>query len=275
MVLDLSRVKFRASSVGSLLVGGNAITDKQLARLQELQDRKDSPTGKPLTPNMENELADLIEKRDADYEFGATAKSCIRDLWLRNEYGYDEPLVTNELLKGLLCEDEAIALVSKHVPGGFRVKNDEQFEDAWFTGCPDIIAGDWVEDTKISWSLRTFFDVSRPDPMYYAQGQVYMALTNKDRFRLVHVVVETPFEIVEEELKRFFFRFNCDESSPHYQEAVSKVNAMHGAVAKVPENQRIKTYEFYRNEPYLETLRLRVEQARELYAKLSFGGFDE
>jgi hypothetical protein len=93
-------VKFRASSVGNLLVGGNAITDKQLARLEELQSRRDNPDAKPLTANMQQELEELIAKRDAEFEFGATAMSYIRDCWMRNTFGYDEPLVSNEILKG-------------------------------------------------------------------------------------------------------------------------------------------------------------------------------
>jgi hypothetical protein len=271
MVLDLSRVKFRASSAGDLLVGGNAITDKQLARLNELQERKDNPAGKPLTPNMESELADLIEKRDADYEFGQTAKACIRNLWLKNEFGYEEPVVTNELLKGILCEDEAIGLVSRYVPGGYRVKNEDQFEDDWFTGTPDIVGDDFIEDVKCSWSLRTFFDTTALDPTYYAQGQVYMSLTGRSRCRVSHVLVETPVDIIEEERKRFYFRFNCDESHPEYIKISDKIDRMHGAIKRVPEEGRIKSFEFFRNDSYLDTLRLRVEQARRVYANLSLG----
>ena len=58
--------KFRASSVGALLVGGNAISDKQRQRLRELLDRSNDPDAKPLTAKMQADLDDLIAKRDAD-----------------------------------------------------------------------------------------------------------------------------------------------------------------------------------------------------------------
>jgi hypothetical protein len=264
-------VKFRASSVGNLLVGGNAITDKQLARLEELQSRRDNPDAKPLTANMQQELEELIAKRDAEFEFGATAMSYIRDCWMRNTFGYDEPLVSNEILKGLMCEDEIIGIMTRHLHGGFRVKNDEWFEDEHFTGTPDVVLDDVIEDAKCSWTLRTFVETRRPDPLYYAQGQVYMALTGRKLFRLAHVLVDTPHDLVEEEKKRLYFRFNCDEDNPHYKELVAKVDSMHCIARKIPEHQRIKVFEFAYNPDYIATLRQRVEQARVVYASMSLG----
>lgn len=272
MTADIMSVKFRASSVGNLLVGGNAITDKQLARLEELLARKNVGT-KPLTANMQQELDELIAKRDGEFKFGQTAMSYIRECWLRNTYGYDEPVVTNEMLKGILCEDEAIGVLTRQVAGGFRVKNDERFVDAWFEGEPDVLLGaDWVEDVKCSLTLRTFVETQRADPLYYTQGQVYLSLTGRKYFRLAHVLVDTPFEIVEEERKRFFFRFNCDEENEHYKKAIKQVNAMHNAARKIPEEQRIKVFEFVRNDAHIATLRERVELARRVYAEMTLGG---
>jgi hypothetical protein len=262
-------VKFRASAVGALLVGGNEITEKQLGKLNELQTRKDNPEAKPLTANMETELAELIAKRDSDFEFGATAMSYIRDVWMHNEFGYEEPLVSNEILKGLMVEDEAIGIMTRQINGGFRVKNDEQFENEYFTGCPDVIIPGVVEDAKASWTLRTYVETRRPDPLYYAQGQVYMDLTGCEKFRLCHVLVDTPDELVLEEKKRLYFRFNCDEENPTYQELIKKVDAMHKISHKIPEGDRIKVFEFDRNDKYIDTLRLRVEQARFVYSRLS------
>lgn len=264
-------VKFRASAVGNLLVGGNAITDKQLAKLDELQARKDNPEAKPLTVNMQAELDELIAKRDGDFEFGASAMAYIRSVWMKNTYQYDEPLVSNEILKGLLCEDEVIGVMTRQINGGFRVKNEDSFEDAYFTGTPDIVIVDYVEDAKASWTLRTFIETRRPDPIYYCQGQVYMALTGRKRFRLCHVLVDTPKELVDEEKKRLYFRFNCDEENPIYLELIKKVDAMHMISHKIPESQRVKIFEFDINHEYLDTLRLRVKQARVVYASLTLG----
>lgn len=264
-------IKFRASSVGNLLVGGNAITDKQKQRLQELLDRQNDPDAKPLTAKMQAERDELIVKRDAGFQFGATALSYIRECWLRREYGFDEPVVTNELLKGILCEDEAIGVLTRQVPGPFRVKNEERWENDWFTGTPDVVLDDAIEDVKCSWTLKTFMNTLHPDALYYAQGQVYMDLTGRDTFRLCHVLLDTPQEIVLEEQKRFYFKFNCDEENPHYIACYNKLAAMHD-VSLIPEDQRIKVFEFKREDMYLEKLRKRVELARKVYDTLTLKG---
>jgi hypothetical protein len=265
-------VLFRAHSVGNLLVGGSEISDRQRDRLHELATRAADPNAKALTDKMRSELDDLIAKRDAPFAFGATALSYIRECWLRNEYAYDEPVLTNELLKGLLCEDEAIGVLTRQVPSQFRIKNDVLYTNAWFAGTPDVILDDAVEDVKCAWTLKTFVDIQHPSALYYAQGQAYMDLTGRNFFRLCHVLVDTPEIIVQEERKRYYFRFNCDEENPYYQECVRKVDAMHAATALIPENQRIKVFTIPRDDLYIARLRKRVEQAREVYATLTIGG---
>uniref|UniRef100_A0A6M3L7R3 YqaJ viral recombinase domain-containing protein n=1 Tax=viral metagenome TaxID=1070528 RepID=A0A6M3L7R3_9ZZZZ len=248
------------------------MTDRQKERLAELLARQNDADAKPLTAKMKTEVEALVASRDAQFAFGATALSYIRDCWLRNEYGYDEPVMTNEMLKGLLCEEEAIGVLSRQVEGEFRVKNEQTWENAWFVGTPDVVGADVVEDVKCSWTLRTFMEVQHPSALYFAQGQVYMDLTGRDKFRLCHVLVATPLEIVMEEQKRFYFRFNCDESNHHYLECVRKVESMHAASGLLPEEDRIKVFEFERNDIYLMKLRKRVEQARVVYRTLTLRG---
>ncbi len=264
-------IKFRASSVGNLCVGGNAITDKQREDLQKLLDRQNDKDGKPLTKSMETKRDELIAKRDADFEFGATALSYIRECWLRNEYGFDEPVLSNEMLKGLLQESTAIGVVGRQLGGPFRVKNEQEYENAYFTGTPDIILDDAIiEDVKCSWSLKTFMDPPY-NPLYYCQGQVYLDLTGRDTFRLCYVLVNTPPEIILEEQKRFYFRFNCDEESPVYKECIAKVESMHD-ISRIPEEDRIKVFTYERNDLFIMKLRKRVEQAREVYETLTLKG---
>lgn len=261
-------IRFRASSVGNLLVGGNAITDKQLKRLEELQTRADDPNQKDLTERMESELQGLIEKRDSDFEFGTTAKNYIIDCWLENEFGASEPVLTPEMQKGMICELEALDLLSRQLPGGFRVKNDERKTNEWFTGECDTIAGDWIEDVKCSWNLRTFVKVQRPDPLYYAQGQVYMDLWDKPYFRVVHVLLDTPDrylgDLLDEERRRIVFKLPGGEDHPAYPIYEKQLHNLH-KVSHIDESKRIKVFEFQRDDKYLDTLKLRVEQAQDVY----------
>jgi len=152
------------------------------------------------------------------------------------------------------------------------VKNEQTWENAWFTGTPDVVGDDVVEDVKCSWTLRTFMEVQHPSAIYYAQLQSYMSLTGRKLSRLAHVLVDTPEEIVLEEQKRYFFRFNCDEQNPHYQECIRKVEAMHAASKLLPEEDRIKVFTIERNDIYLMKLRKRVELARKIYDTLTIRG---
>ena len=268
-------VKFRASTVGNLMVGSNEITDRQLSRLKELEDRQADPNAKPLTAKMQEELAGLIEKRDSEFRFGATAKTYIRNCWLLNEYGCQEPVLTPQMLKGMVCELDSIGLLDSQVPSVvFRAKNEQRFENEWFTGEPDLLTDDWVEDVKTSWSLQTFFNVSKPDPIYYAQGQVYMDLTGKSRFRLAHVLVDTPPLMLQEECRRYAWKFEGNEDHPEYKQIESRLNALH-KVSHIPESKRIKVFEFERDDEFLDTLKSRVEQARRYYSALSLEGMTQ
>lgn len=269
-------ILIRASEAGKLMIGGNGITDAQLRKIDELEtrDSESRVTGsaiKPLTDKMKQELQELHDKQSAPFELGATAKSLIRDIWLRREFGYDEPVMTPQLFKGLLCEQDSIGVVSRQLPATeFRVKNMNAYRDEYFSGNPDVILAseDTVEDVKTSWTVKTFFEATVPEE-YYGQGQVYMHLTGMKRFRLIYVLVDTPAELVLEEHKRFFFKFGADDENQHYQEAVEKLDRMHYPSRVIPEEKRIKVFSFDYDPEYIDELKKRVEYARQFYNSLS------
>ena len=126
---------------------------------------------------------------------GETAKSYVKD-WLREQiYGHPKEIKSKYLLKGRLLEDEAIRFYIESTGSPFLLKNDERFENDFFTGEPDVI-DEVIYDFKNSWDAYTFplFD-EQPDKGYYAQLQGYMALTGLKKAKLVHVLLSTPEEI--------------------------------------------------------------------------------
>lgn len=264
-------MKIRASEAGKLMTGGNAITTKQLDRLGYLEARLLEPGGKPLTENMEKELIELIQKRDAPFELGGTAKSLVRDIWLRQEFGYEEPVMTPQLQKGLLCEQDSLRLVTQLLPSGeFRIKNRETYYDDDLTGTPDVVlkSDKIIEDVKTSWTVKTFWEANL-DPLYYAQGQVYMELLGFKRFRLIYCLVDTPAELVLEEHKRFFFKFGADDENPEYLNACEKLDRMHYPSRVIPAGKRLKFFEFNHDPEFIAELRKRIKVAREYYDTLS------
>lgn len=269
------QIRFRASKVGALMVGTHGLTDNQKERLHELDLREAgvfrTPNGKPgsYTPNMAKEHQELIEKRDAPFELSATAKSFVEQVWLEKMYGYYEPIYTHEILKGHLCEQDSMALVSEVYPTDeFRRKCRGEYENRYFTGHPDILLekSGVVEDIKSSWSLKTFFETRDFPELYYAQGQVYMDLTGADHFRLFYCLIDTPQELLWREEKRLYWLFGGD--SEDYIRASEQLYKNHD-YSKIPPKQRVKVFEFGRDKDYMKELKTRVKYAREYFDSLS------
>lgn len=204
-------------------------------------------------------------------ELSQTAKTYIQNVWLRENYGYDEPVVTNQMLKGHLCEQDSMGLVSKLYPSPeFRKKNKRNYINDWFTGTPDVILAldNTVEDLKTCWDLRTYFEKMEVPKLYYTQGQVYMDLTGARKFRLHYCLINTPEELILEEEKRFWFRFGCDDENKHYQQISRQLRRNHH-FDHIPIEQRVKTFTFDYDEAFMAELKKRIEKARSYYATLS------
>jgi len=196
-----------------------------------------------------------------------TAKSYIEEIWLQNKFGYKEEVMTDEMLKGLICEQDSMELVQKVLGGNFRVKNRENFKNDYLTGTPDIILPDTVEDLKTSFTIKTFFN-SELNSIYYWQGQVYMELTGRKNFRLIYCLVSTPEEIVLDLEKRVYYKFSCDEENPHYKTWIEQIRKNHTFDA-IPAEKRIKVIEFAYNPYDIEKMYRKIDKAREYYKTLT------
>lgn len=236
-----TNIKFRASEAGKLMTEPKLKSDKEAGNLSQ------------------------------------TTKTFIKELFLKNEYGFEEPVMTDEMMKGLLCEQDSLALVQAVLKGEFRLKNDKNFTNEYFTGTPDIILQkeDFIEDVKTSWNIKTFFNAGDPESdeerkiskMYYYQALVYMALCQKKNYRLVYCLVNTPDELVQEQIKRFYFKFGCDEQNPNYQKASEQIMRNHN-FDDIPLEKRIKIFTFpFDNNEYLRMIEQAIK-ARQYYSTL-------
>jgi hypothetical protein len=290
----MKKFKSRASATGNLMGKGNEITEKQLAQIAKYGERV-----KPLTEVMKRELSLLEAKRDAPFEFGQTAKTYIDDVWLYNKYGHREDAQSKETLKGNLCEQDVMELISKVRPvpefrenakgkfdtmfsfGGDTEKsriekigyNPEKgkLENEWVTGIPDIDLDciDTIEDVKTCWSIRTFHKVSKETvpELYYGQGQSYLFLTGRSKFTLHYGLVKTPQIIIDKMIRQALYSIaDGDEENEDYLKAVYIIENNNNAVDRVPIEERVKSFYFERNEDYIEKIKKRVELAREYYA---------
>lgn len=204
-------------------------------------------------------------------ELSQTAKSMIEERFLELRYGARKPVVTDEMLKGHICESDSVRLLDEVLPiDEYRkLYNGPRGKNKYFAGTCDILLSDAVEDIKSSYNLYTFFKVREsniPDT-YYAQGQVYMDLFERNTFRLCYVLTSTPPELLSSEERKLLWKYNGEESAD-YQEALEQLWSIHN-VDHIPAHDRVKVFEFQRDEAYLQELKNRVVKAREYYSTLS------
>lgn len=265
-----NEILFRCSRLGDLMTGGDGLSAIQKKKLSELYAKKEA--GK-ITDNQLIELGALLEKEKSGVTIGKTTESFVLAMWLEREFGYKEDVMTDEMLKGLLCEQDSLGLVKKVLGGEFRAKNTKRFRNDFIEGTPDIVLKkeDVIEDVKSSYNLRTFTEADLIKS-YYWQGQGYMWLTGKKKYRLMYCLVPTPEEIVTEQKKRWYFKFNCDESNPHYQEVSEQIDHNNNLIAKLPAVCRIKVFEFDFEPDKVELLKGKIEAARKYYQTLTLPG---
>lgn len=224
-------IKFRCSNVGLLLTEPKLKSDKEACNLSE------------------------------------TAKTMIEEKWLFDNFGYKEDILTDEMLKGILSEQDAMQLVQDVLGGAFRKRSKKYLENDYLTGTPDIILDDAVEDTKCSFSVKTFFN-AECTKLYETQLRCYMALTGVKKARLIYCLVETPAEIIEEQKKKLYYKFGCDEENADYIKMCLQIDKNHD-ISMIQKEKRIKVFEFEHEQEFIDKLYLKIEKAREYYNSLT------
>lgn len=172
-------------------------------------------------------------------ELSKTVETFAQD-WLKESiYGVKKDFSSKYTEKGNLMEDSAIEMAIKWLDLPLLTqKNEQYFEDEYFTGTPDLILDDEVLDIKCSWDCFTFplFEDELPDKAYYYQLQVYMHLTGKKKARIVYVLMNTPKKIANWEEKHDY--------------------------SNIDSKYRIKTYDVVYNAEDVQFLKDQVQKVR-------------
>jgi len=212
-------------------------------------------------------------KLKADKDAGnlsETAKSYLRDIWLQKTYGYKEPSAPSiEITKGLMCEADSMSLVQDTLKGQFRTKNLETFKQEGLAGTPDIILTDCVEDIKTSWSLRTFYEADGNNSVYFWQSVGYMMLTGVKSYRLIYCLVPTPEELLQREIDKLSYAYGRNSLDPNYQKAVEQIKHNNDLITKLPNEKRIKVFNFALTETDTEKVNAKLKKAQEFYNQIS------
>ena len=198
--------------------------------------------------------------------FSQTTKTYIQELVLRDKYGIQKEFSSRYTDKGNEVEDKSIELCNNVLDLGFLWKNEDYFENDYITGTPDVNTENVLLDVKSSWDATTFpfFESELPNKDYFYQLQGYMWLTGKEKSLLCYCLINTPPLIVEDEIRREHWKLHLiDEDLGLREYVLKKHNFDH-----IPMEKRIRVYEVQKDEQVIETLKEKIELAREYYEML-------
>lgn len=182
-------MRFHSHCVG-LLMGDAQSIDTSLLPVELLpiaaKARKTDAEKELLTPYKEMSLS-------------AGAKTYLKTLAKEFLFGYHKVVDTKYMDKGLALEDTAIQFLNNQRFKNYR-KNTERRLSEFLTGECDIFEpGVKTIDIKVSWSLDTFPLLSEDahDSLYEWQGRAYMKLWDVPEHEVVHVMLDTPDELIK------------------------------------------------------------------------------
>lgn len=281
--------KFRASQMGRLMAGvKDALTDKQKETLEGLLNKR---ANNSITDKQQVTLGDLIAKRDAKPKLLKTAQNLLDEIFQEVVFGRTKEVKTKYMDKGIAQEEKSLTLYTS-VTGNLLIKNERNYQNDWFTGTPDNTQG-MIRDIKTCWDYSTFpmHDTEIKKKDYLCQLNVYMDLTGLDKAELVYCLVDTPFSMIDDELRRVGWDVGATstDSIPRELKVETVQNLIYTEQGLIeychqssdieldwftdfkeirPEN-RLKVFETYRDGKLLEQMRTQVELARDYLCNIS------
>lgn len=195
-----------------------------------------------------------------------TTKTYLKELAIEEKFGIRKEFSSRYTDKGNIQEDTAIEMASKVLSLPFALKNTDYFENEFIKGTPDLILEDEIIDIKCSWDGTTFpwFEEELPNKDYFWQLVGYMWLTGRSKARVVYCLVDTPEDIVQDEIRRTSWKkFEIDVT----EETETEVRAKH-EFSHISENKRVRAYLVELTDEDIDKVKEKLLHAREYYNDL-------
>jgi len=195
-----------------------------------------------------------------------TTKTYLQELAVQEVYGIRKEFSSRYTDKGNEVEELSIALCNDVLNLGFIYKNEEHFENEWISGTPDVNTDEILLDVKSSWDATTFpfFDTELKNKEYFYQLQGYLYLTNKTEALLCYCLIDTPLQIVEDEIRREHWKASLIEESLDLRAFVQSKHTF----GHIPKEKRLKTFKIVKDDVVIEAIKTRIEECREYYNEL-------
>lgn len=243
----------------------------------------------------------MVEPREKikQGELSETSKTHCIDVYVSQKYNRFTEFSAKQCDKGNDVEDDSITTVSR-LTGKFFVKNTTELQNEFIRGTCDMFLGNSlinaseIRDAKSSWDAYTFFRAKHKElkKQYYWQVLGYMWLTGARKGSVDYCLNNTPYHIVEKELKYESYN-HLDCNTPAWIELQIIANhvydiqtfdeyikirgcypsdenskAVCAGFVPIPLEERHFNFEFEYNEDDVEALKKRILMARKYISTL-------
>ena len=202
--MDFSNYIFRSHYMGDLVSVPKPLTDNQTETLLAYRERING-VGKQLTEKQKEDWHSLEYKLSESKKFSLTetAKNMCTNIVFHEKQGRNFKLETKYFDKGLETEKQGRDLISL-VTGLKLTSDDERKTNSWVTGKRDIKHDDIIIDNKACFDFNTFNKhlLESKHEYYKRQLDNYMELWNINNSVIAYTLIDTPFKIINDEIRR-------------------------------------------------------------------------
>lgn len=201
--MDFSNYIFRSHMVGKIIDVPKMLTSNQAETLTALRV-KENRTEKQ-TETWHALETKLIESRN--YTLSDSTKKTLNQIVFYEKTKRVKILEAKYLDKGIACEKQARDLMSE-VLGMMLIKDDERKTNDFVTGKRDIMHPEIILDIKSSWSFESFNNllIEKENEINLRQMDSYMDLWGIPNSIVCHVLVDTPENLVNDEVRRLSYK---------------------------------------------------------------------
>lgn len=209
----------------------------------------------------------MTNSRSKKEVLSQTAKTYLKERIIEDKFGKSKNFWSRYTDKGNQVEEHGISLCNQVLDTELLYKNYESFENDFITGTPDINTDNMLIDIKSSWSIYTFpfFEDKLPNKDYYFQLMGYMWLTGKTESLLCYCLLNTPVEIVEDEIRREHWKHHMIEEDPNIRKHVEDNHNFDD----INDQLRIKSFKIEYDEAVIDQIKTRIQECRMYYDQLN------
>lgn len=230
----------------------------------------------------------MTEPREKKNKFSETCLTYLKEWIIEKKYGRKKEFSSKQTEKGNQTQKDGLQLIQEVLYDGklFIADNALRFEDEFKTGETDAIANKTVLDNKSSFTLWTFpfTEKEATNKDYIAQMKVYVDLAKADNAKLCYTLNNTPFEIVDKELRNWCYANKCEfddmpesaaygiiKNHVYTREGLKMYSFVLGTYdtsdfIEIPKEKRVKVFDIEKDDAFIEKLHQRVIECRQWIA---------